>query len=54
MSFARGWGKDGWKHRQEDMMRNTWDIFRITNRTRIRKSKTTPKEKNGILSPSAR
>lgn len=39
MSFARGWGKDGWKHRQEDMMRNTWDIFRIKNRTRIRKSK---------------
>jgi len=39
MSFARGWGKDGWKHRQEDLMKESWEIFRITNRKRIRKSK---------------
>ena len=39
MSIARGWGQDGWKHQQEDLMKKSWEIFRITNRRNIRKFK---------------
>jgi hypothetical protein len=39
MSFARGWGQDGWKHRQEDYIKETFNQFYKEQRRINRKSK---------------
>ena len=37
MSFARGWGKDGWRHQQEDYVRT--NFLNSFLRSKIRKDK---------------
>jgi hypothetical protein len=37
MSFARGWGQDGWKHQQEDYIRTSF--LNSFLRNKIRKDK---------------
>lgn len=40
MSFARGWGKEGWKHRKEDYIKDSFSKFyKDHQRKNIRKLK---------------
>ena len=39
MSIARGWGKDGWKHQQEDFIKESFYQFYKEQRKIQRKSK---------------
>jgi len=39
MSFARGWGKEGWKHRKEDYIKDSFSKFYKDQRKNLRKLK---------------
>ena len=39
MSIARGWGEDGWKHRQEDYIKESYNQFYKEQRRTNRKDK---------------